>query len=276
MAVTVDNYGEVLKERESGIFKPHVLIQGGLVTICEWASNQQPPPKSKDQIIREFSPGARLRLLKNIAIIDWDKIPKGLFVTLTYPDDCAKCNPNVSTMHRSWFMRDIENHLQVKVPSLWRREMQRRKSGVYKGKYVQHFHLCLFTSRYLSKETIRETWRKIIGAEGPLCTDVKRMRSGEHAAFYLAKYLSKRKNNPSLDDDLHLNNPGRAWGWTRKHLIPIEEPRYLSNLTPVQINNLMKEARRMRKVKPEWSTPSITLLGKNADKITELIRCELS
>lgn len=276
MKVSVDKYGEVVAESDDEVFIPGITIQGGLVTIAFRESNCVPPEKKKDQIINEFSPGARLRLLKQVATIDWDKLPRGLFVTLTYPDDRADVEVRTATIQRHRFIRDTETYLQAKIPILWRKEQQKRKSGTHTGKYVSHFHLCVFSERFVPHAVVRDIWRKILGTTGALCTDVKRMRSGEHAAFYLAKYLSKPRHPSSLDYGLYLNKPGRAWGWHRKDLVPLHEPRYLTDLAPMALKAVYDEARRLRKIPDEWSCPSITLLGNNAFKMIEKLHREFS
>jgi len=248
-----------------------VFIKGKLVVLKTYLTT---PPVADPVLrgeIKEFSPGSRFRLLKKIATIDWDKLPQGLFVTLTYPDKLASAETKTTTMHRHHWIRYMEKYLCEKVPILWRKEQQRRKSGDHVGLHVQHYHLCIFTDKLLPHELVRDWWRRTIKAVGPLATDVKRMDSGEHAAFYLAKYLSKRESSPSLDYVSYLTKPGRAWGFHRPQLLPYHPTDSFVGLTEEQYEAILDETR------PLWSDgsartwQSFTLLGQQAEEAAKKI-----
>lgn len=242
-----------------------IFLQGKLLIVRAYLSTPREGKPHYRKEIKLFSQGSRFRLLKKIARIDWSKLPQGLFVTLTYPDAQAKVETKTATMHRHHWIRYMENYLCEHIPILWRKEQQVRKSGIYKGIHVQHYHLCVFTGKTLPHKLVRDWWRRTIKAEGPLATDVKRMDSGEHAAFYLAKYLSKRQEVPSLDYAAYLTKPGRAWGFHRENLIPLHPLDSMLGLTEEQYAGVLAIARKhCTKKEPEcWD--SFTLIGPTAE-----------
>jgi len=267
--VTAD--GEVLKDNDDGVFKPHVEIQGNLVTVRAYKSDAKPPTKKKGQVISQFSKQARMRLLKRIAIVKWEKLPNGIFVTLTYPDSVPKMDLRSCTIHRSRFIRDLEREVGYELSVLWKKEWRPRQTGTRVDSWLPHFHCSIFGPRFVHHSVIRSVWRKCLGVDGALCTDVEAIRNGMHAAFYLAKYLSKDGWDCSLDYVPYLNNPGRAWGWTRWRSVPTNEPRYLTNLSIEVMHEIYLQARRLRSVKDEWACPSISLLGNRAKNMERLI-----
>lgn len=253
-------------ERQRGV-EYRLIRQGKMVSLkVIIPQRMKVVPPTRTQIWR-FSPNSRWRLLKRIACIDWPQVPRGLFVTLTYPDSVAMVESYQSTMHRHLWQRYAEKYLCEKVPILWRREQQRRKSGVFEGWIVPHFHLSVFTDKYLPHEKVREWWRKSIAVDGPLATDVKRMQSGEHAAFYLAKYLTLTKGDHSLDYSAYLSKPGRAWGFHRDHLIPKCPIQEWLNLSPDVYDRALDLYVQLKGKELEAARASFTVVGNHADEI---------
>jgi hypothetical protein len=159
-------------------------------------------------------------MLKCIARIDWGRVPYGVFITLTYPDDHESPDHNLRTYHRSRFLRELEHHLGREVSVLWRSEFQKRKSGKRKGQIRPHFHLMCLGVRFVAADAVRRWWRGILDCQGPLATDVRGVSGAEGCGRYLAKYISKTS---SLDNAAYLNNRwmvGRSWGLTRQSLVP--------------------------------------------------------
>jgi len=170
-------------------------------------------------------------MLKTIAKIDWSRVPYGVFVTLTYPDDLWVRDYHQRTIDRSRWIRDIEKHLDREVSILWRIEWQKRKSGKRKGQIAPHLHLMLLGVRFVAADVVRQCWRGVLLAVGPLATDVRGITGKEGCGRYLAKYISKAA---SLDNAAYLNRPwmaGRNWGLTRPALVPwadVEHDREIS------------------------------------------------
>jgi len=170
-------------------------------------------------------------MLKTIAKIDWGRVPYGVFITLTYPDDYWTRDYHKRTIDRSRFLRDLEKHLDREVSVLWRCEWQKRKSGAKKGQIAPHLHLMCLGVRFVAADVVRRFWRGVLQADGPLATDVRGITGKEGCGRYLAKYISKAA---SLDNAAYLNRPwmaGRAWGITRPNLVPwadVEHDREIS------------------------------------------------
>jgi len=200
-----------------------IEIQGKLINV-----------KYKDNIVRKPSPGARgeckgfsaqsrLRLLKELNKINWEKFGMANFITLTWPDDVMPANYMERTKQRHRFLRDMEKKLRTRLTGLWRVEWKVRKTGINAGLPMPHLHLLLATNRWFDYQVVRKTWRKIIGAGDALATDVQRCPKGEIAAAYIAKYMAKHDSSPALDIPTYLNSRGREWGFIRKNMIPFEQ-----------------------------------------------------
>lgn len=242
-----------------------IIIRGKLLIVSGGNGvprDRQPPTRGE---IKLFSKASRFNLLKKIATIDWEKLPMGLFVTLTFPDTKANVDNKTATMHRHHWIRDAETYLHEKIPILWRKEQKVRKSGQHEGLHVAHFHLCVFTPKHIPHALVRSWWAKTLQHEGPLATDVKRMDSGEHAAFYLAKYLSKRTDDPSLDYAPYLTKPGRAWGVHRPGLIPYSPVETIADLTAEQFDAIRNICRKQWSRAGAHVLTSFTLLGAKAE-----------
>jgi hypothetical protein len=195
-------------------------IQGQLFKFKEsWNWNQSPrlPPRGT---IGGFSAAARLRMIKEIAVINWSATGRCLFLTLTYPDSLGERSYKERTTDRTLVTRRIERYLGKNIATLWRCEWKARKSGERKGQMMPHLHMLLFGVEYIPWEDLRMWWRETLGIDGPLHTYVQKLTDGEHAAKYAAKYAAK-DGSSSLVNAAYLDGLlGRAWGMTRQKLIP--------------------------------------------------------
>jgi hypothetical protein len=249
-----------------------VVICGKLVILKTQAPISVPPPPGMRGEIKAFSAGARFRLLKLIAMIDWSKLREGRFVTLTYPDSVAAVTPRQASIHRHLWMRSLEKHVGKRMPIIWRKEQQIRKSGQYRDLFVQHFHLCVFCGEWLDKALVRQWWRKALHVCGDLATDVKAMNNGEHAAFYLAKYLTKTAGSAALDYSAYLSKPGRAWGVHRKELLPMCKMETFPDVSEEDYAALCEYCKAFWPDRPWYLSESFTLLGQQGEKAAKDIR----
>jgi len=200
-------------------------------------------------------------MLKTIAKIDWGRVPYGVFVTLTYPDECWERDYYQRTIDRSRWIRDIEKYLDREISILWRIEWQKRKSGARKGQYAPHLHLMLLGVRYVAASAVRQYWRGVLRVVGPLCTDVRAVTGKEGVGRYLAKYISKAS---SLDNAAYLNRPwmaGRNWGLTRPSLVPWADVTADRELSEEEYRLAMEALIEMRMPPGAASQESFTLLG---------------
>jgi len=170
--------------------------------------------------IKGFTPSARLRMLRTVATLDWPRIGPSLFISLTYPDSRLDRDPRTRNRDRYLFVRSMENYLKKKVGLLWRFEWVPRQTGTHEGMMEPHVHLIVFDCPFIPWQRIRKWWRAALAVDGPLCTDVRRIKGRKKVGVYVAKYCSKpQAAKPSLDIASYLNT-GRHWGICRRELIP--------------------------------------------------------
>jgi hypothetical protein len=175
------------------------------------------PPRG--QVLR-FSSASRLNLLDRIARIDWNVVGKNQFLTLTYPDpkwfkQCRAVNQDM------WiFVRYFEEKLARKFAWLWRIEWKPRLKGKHKGRWAPHLHLLPFGLGWVHWATVRAVWKRVLQWTDYVHTYCK-LKSGEAAARYAAKYAAKEEDLGSLVDNAYLERaPGRVWGIARPNLVP--------------------------------------------------------
>jgi len=216
----------------------------------------------KRQVIKGFTRGARLRMLRMIASINWGNVRHGLFITLTYPDECAVRTLRERSTDKYLFLRYLEKHLQRKVSVLWRSEWIDRKSGDYQGYLIPHFHLLVFGAGYLPNETVRTWWRNALDLAGPLSTDVKAAPRDARVSYYVSKYAAKL---PHLDIAPYHNNmcfTGRQWGVTRRAGVPMMEARVSRCLKPDEIELAKNLGRETFSKYGEFGEGGFTMMGK--------------
>lgn len=221
-------------------------VQGTLVEVHRTGSTSSPPPSKGGRVIKGFSAASRLRLLKYLNKIDYDRIGESTFITLTYPDVVCPLKYADRSIHRYVFLRMIETKMAIKFPCVWRIEWEVRKSGVCLGLLRPHFHLACLVKIPYKKEQVQQWWAEIIGYRNTnLQVDVAHVTGFQGVLKYIAKYVSKL---PTLDIPLHRNNEiryGRHWGTTRKELIPLCEISVLRELNEVEEFQVMKVADEM-------------------------------
>jgi len=252
------------------------VIQGELMEITYVKHRKEFRFPGKRGSIKGFTPSARLRMLRTIAIVDWPRVPPSLFITLTYPDSRSGRDARTRNRDRYLFVRNMENYLNKKVGVLWRIEWKPRQSGANQGTMVPHVHLIVFDCKFIPWQRIRKWWRDVLRVDGPLCTDVQRIEGGKKVAGYVAKYCSKpMAKNPSLDIASYLNT-GRHWGICRRELIPFCQRR-IHRLTDPRHIQLAENAACMtfpyftRDVQQGFS-----LFGPKAEKvIAEIYRTDI-
>ena len=86
----------------------NVEIQGKRITLRRPAPERTVFQQKTRGCITTFSRRARSRQLRKIAEIDWLAAGPGLFLTLTYPDECADHDMKERATHRYQIHRWIE------------------------------------------------------------------------------------------------------------------------------------------------------------------------
>jgi len=107
--------------------------------------------------------------------------------------------------------------------ALWRIEWKKRKTGKLEGTMAPHVHLIVFGIGYIPYAKVREWWRAALAVDGPLATDVQKIKGGKMVARYVSKYCAKMPDKCSLDNASYLNSLGRHWGIHRRDKIPFAE-----------------------------------------------------
>ena len=159
-------------------------------------------------------------MLKLIAKIDWKRVPKGLFITLTYPDAYWERDYHQRTIDRNRFIRDLEKYTGREFPIIWRVEWVPRQSGMKEGELAPHVHMMCLGVAFVPGAWVNHLWRTILDCKGDCVTFVRGIKGPEGCGRYLAKYISKAA---LLANAAYVNNPcmaGRAWGVHRPSEVP--------------------------------------------------------
>jgi len=239
------------------------------ITYCPNRETYRRP--GKRGIVKGFTKAARLRMLRTIASVNWSHVKKGLFITLTYPDECAERTIRERSTDKYLFLRYMEKHLGKQFGALWRIEWQPRKSGIRKDQLTAHWHLIVFGISWIPKEIIREYWRAVLRVDGPIVTWIDGIKNGKKLARYVGKYCSKMPETDVLDNTTYLNSLGRHWGIHRRPLIPWF-PRFLVPLLDTTEINLAENLACMTfKYFTRGADQGFQIFGANAMKIGEII-----
>ena len=178
--------------------------------------------------VTHFSVRSRFRVFCLMMKIDWSKIGKSLFVTLTYPNFLRPNDKDEMNVHRALFARYVEGYKEKHVVILWRVEWQDRKTGPMRHYLYPHIHLLVLNVQYIHHSKVNGWWRKIIGyhPKRKLRTETKRAYGAKGCLSYVSKYCGKIG---SLVIGPYLNNPiqGRQWGILRRKELPLHEEHYV-------------------------------------------------
>jgi hypothetical protein len=193
-----------------------VYVQGLLWQLIVRHEKHNIPRSKKGRQIMEFSYQARMRMLKFVATVNYDGLRKSLFMTFTYPDECLPRAKDQTNKDRYLIWRVIEKVMGRKVCGIWRKEWQVRKSGKFQGQRQPHFHFLLFDVGYTPYKKIRLAWRRIIKAKKEPSMKFVPCGNSAKVAGYVSKYVAKVEPSSNLDNVVHLNSPGRHYGFFRK------------------------------------------------------------
>jgi hypothetical protein len=223
MKKPVDGYSDAWKERKLASFVNEITFQG---TMLKWrmleGQTKLPLMKGRGKV-NEFSKASRLRLLKYIATVDWEKLGRGLFLTLTYPNEILRCSAKQLNLDRYLIHRSMEMYEGRHLPAIWRIEWKPRLSGDKINYLYPHWHMLIFGTDHIPIDQLCNWWQNHIGSREKPVIWIVQSGSNDHAAKYVAKYASKL--SPSLDNAAYLNSVagGRQWGILRKKDIPLCE-----------------------------------------------------
>lgn len=213
----------------------YLKVQGNCTEVYRKLNYSTIPSDDKRGLVGDFSRESRMSLLRLVNHIDPDKIGKSSFISLTYPDSWLYIGNKIRSTHRAQFLKKLEYNLGKEYSTLWRVEWKKRLSGHNIGAYAPHYHFMVFNVPWMNKFTVRKWWREILDVEGPLATDIKKIKNWAHASWYIGKYVAKES---TLDITAYRNNPhmrGRHWGMTRKPLLPMANVDILRPMTASEV-----------------------------------------
>jgi len=168
-------------------------------------------------VIRVFSRGARLRLLRFMARLKTRKI-RATFLTLTFSK--VVTNERAKKCFKRFIMRLRRRYKDTS--GIWRMEFQERGAI--------HFHLLLFRLPFWKQSEVQQTWEACT-EEAVSIVDIRLVHGAKSIMSYISKYIAKpddRTEIPSLEDDTyqHVEREklaGRFWGYINKELLPLGE-----------------------------------------------------
>lgn len=224
--------------------------------------------------ISDFSPAARLRMIKAFHTINWSEHARPIFITLTYPDHLCRTSKDERNLHRKVMARHLERLTGTTVPAAWRVEWEVRKSGQWRGLPAPHHHWLVFRHRFIHRDDVNALWALTIGATRYVRTETKGLDKSEAAQLYLAKYISKHACPLSLVIGAYGRKLGKQYGWLRQEEIP--------KYNPVEFARIDNETRRRIAALADEQLPwlvsgvdqSFTLMGRTALDAARILRGE--
>lgn len=211
-----------------------------------------------------YSSKSRRRFIYHLAKArDFDT---GYFITLTFPDSVVAAFETPDDMGKwskeCWIaFRKRLLRCEPDCGGFWRLEFKPRKSGVFKGFPVPHFHL-LVRGCVKWLEDIRgwvsQNWFEVVGSgdykHWLAGTNVRKINNRRHASAYVSKYAAK-----TADDNFKA---GRRWGTFGKVDISPSLVVSLSAEQLVEFRRLQRKLlkargsdywRVLRRVRPDWN-----------------------
>lgn len=165
--------------------------------------------------------------------MDLDKMPKPVFLTLTYPS--VYPSDEDARKHLRILWKRIRRATDSSACALWRMELQKRGAP--------HFHLIMWLPKRLSKEWYAQNWFSVVGSGDEkhlkAGTRIEHIRTRNGLVWYVSKYVAKVEQGATT---------GRVWGIMGQRNIVYHEKVELT-LTPAQFEQLKDEyERRVQKL----------------------------
>ena len=266
-----DDDKEVVEARRktSGHHVQHMAYaQGDVVQFLAAGYFHFPPNANMRKGVMDFSPAARLRLLKFAAKVNWEATGRSQFATLGYPDECWPRSREQLNRDRYLLHREIENAVGRKVAVLWRIEWIDRKSGKHIGELLPHWHMIFFSIGHFPYKRIRQAWKRIIRASQEPNIKFQKLQSARQHGFYIAKYSAKKALATNLGNVTYHNTQGRHYGFLRKSIIPMEPKVWFEPLSREEYRKIQEELYRELGIELHSRITGFTVLGERATKIT--------
>ena len=216
----------------------NVSAQGGLLKIS--LPKGRPGKGGKRGKVTKFSRASRKRMIEMFASFHYDYKNPPLFLTLTYPDDEIPDGNEYSQLKA--FLERIRRRYP-ETSGIWRKEVEKRKSGKFIGRSVPHFHVILFDIPSLKYQDVKLWWGEIIGTGSKhLQVKVEPCQNRRKAFAYVSKYVAKMTDDSGVEpapptgfnEDgagknkvpltiAHNGTLGRWWGVFNRDFLPFGE-----------------------------------------------------
>lgn len=262
------SFGEVPKSTASA------TIQGNCLEYKVF-EERSAPKGGKRGMITDFSPAARLRMLKHFQKIDFKNHVEPLFMTLTYPDDLAETTHAERNVHRKVMARHLERLTEARICAAWRIEWVARKTGKLIGQYCPHWHWLIFRQSFIHYQDVNSLWKHTIGWKDYCRTEIQRVHRDDCVPLYMAKYISKDAVCPSLVIAAKQSRIGRQYGWLRKRDLPMCPLALRCTLPDSDRDALTKLAVESLPWMIEGQESSFTLFGAKAEDARKIIDGEI-
>lgn len=217
------------------------------------------------------SPKSARRLQKKMSRADL-----GLWIDLTFADDVLSHLPFADRMRVSYeCLNEFERFVKgLGLYYVWKKEIEPRKSGEFKGARISHYHVCLSDLSYDQKKNWRRLcillltqWVKITGTndsnalvvalkiKGGTPQSYRLIENRKMAIRYVGKYFSKTSAVQGRGEGSEKESIGRAWGCSRD--LPLASAQVV-HLDPQEASKIRRFARRY--LKPKKNKKFIGLL----------------
>jgi hypothetical protein len=243
----------------AGLLKAHISPQKPVLTSYKGGSlSKLSFPKESNKVsgesarkggggrkaVKGLSNPSRLRFLREMARIDFSKIKgRGLFVTLTYPQDEWPPDPKLWKRQRQKFNQRLERKYG-KIAGFWRLELRGKD-----GSFNPHFHMFLVLDMpRISNKALADirafaanAWYEVCGKvdDDHLLAGTQVKRVGSRRDWdRLTRYVGKKEK---LQDESLCT--GRVWGIWGKDLLPIER-----EVVEVEMEDAFKLRRWVRRL----------------------------
>lgn len=166
-----------------------IEVQGHFLKV-KVPQKKKAPPRGMRGVISDFSRASRKRMIELIARIDEKLAGFICFVTLTYPDRSGPPSALQTARDLRAFLKRL-GRMHPGASAIWRREWERRKSGVHVDEVFPHFHIIFFNLPFVHRTDINEFWSDVIGHDEYVRTEIRGLQNWKHAFRYVAKYMTK-------------------------------------------------------------------------------------
>lgn len=184
-------------------------VSGAWLRLRSAGERQPKLPDHARGRVASFSRRSRARLIQQCVKIDRSAQATALFVTLTYPSswspEAAEWKRHLDTFWKRCGRR------YPRLAAIWKLEFQSRGAP--------HFHLLIYGQQFIPHAWIALQWYETVAsgdAQHLLAgTQVRKVHSYRHAAYYASKYIAKVQQ--SGEGGLYV---GRYWGVLGRRSIP--------------------------------------------------------